>query len=106
MTPWNRKKSQRRSRKEAIDLEDWFGPRPIDERYIRRVLRGALDVMIFPKRKRVTVLYRGQRRDKPLNSSATEQVLRAFEERGYGYLTSLLPKTGKRRKARLRVIGR
>jgi len=106
MSPWSRKKRQRRSRKEAIDLDEWFGARPIDERYIRKILRGALDVMIFPKRKRVTVLYRGQRKDKPLTSLGTEQVLRAFEEKGYGYITSLLPKTGKRRKARLRVIGR
>jgi hypothetical protein len=60
--------------------------------------------MIFPKRDRVTVLYRGQRVDKPLDPFTAEEVLRAFEEKGYGYLTNLLPKTGKRRKARLRVF--
>jgi hypothetical protein len=85
------------------DLDDFFGPQPIDTDLIRSALRGAVAVMVHLSKGRVTKLDRGARQDRRLPPSAEEHVLRAFQEKGYNFLVGLLPKVG-RSSAQLRVI--
>jgi hypothetical protein len=86
-----------------ISLEEFFGPKPLDLRIIRRAFRGARAVMIHLSRNRVTKLALGARRDKRLPPIAEEHVLRAFREKGYNFIVKLLPRVG-RSSAQLRVI--
>lgn len=86
-------------------LEDWFDiPRPLDIRTIKEAIRGARAVIVHLRRKRVTILHRGARRDRPLPSIVQKEILRALVEKGHGFLVGLMPKVGKRSRAELRVI--
>lgn len=73
------------------ELDEWFGPRPLNEGLVRKALRGATDVIIHRNR-RVMVHKRGQRVDLPLHPIAQAEVLRALDE---GVLHELLPRVGR-----------
>jgi hypothetical protein len=90
-------------RGKSTELEDFFGPRPLDVGRIRKAFRGARAIMIHLSRNRVTKLALGARQDKRLPPIAEEHVLRAFREKGYNFIVKLLPRVG-RSSAQLRVI--
>ena len=81
-------------------LDEFFGPRPLNEDLVREALRGALDVMVRPGEGRVSVLKRGQRVDEQLAACAAAEVIRAYEENA---LMPLLSRRGKN-SANLRVF--
>jgi len=85
-------------------LDEWFGPRPLQEGLVREALQGALEVTIHPYRDehRVMVRKRGQRVSSPIQPWTAEEVLRAQEE---GKLLRLLPRRG-RNSAQLRILTR
>lgn len=86
------------------ELEEWFGrPRPVDINFIKKALRGVRVLMLHLKQNRVTVLHRGARTDRPLPRRAQDEILKAFREKGYNFLVSILPRVG-RSSAELRVF--
>jgi hypothetical protein len=81
-------------------LDEFFGPRPLNEDLIEAALKGTLDVMVRPGEGRVSVLKRGQRVDEQLAAHVAAEVIRAYNENA---LMSLLPRRG-RSSANLRVF--
>lgn len=73
------------------ELDEWFGPSPLNEGLVREALRGATDVIIH-RNGRVMVHKRGQRVDSPLHPIVQAEVLRALDE---GVLPNLLPRVGR-----------
>jgi hypothetical protein len=81
-------------------LDEFFGPRPLNEDLIDATLKGALDVMVRPGEGRVSVLKHGQRVDTQLAAHAAAEIIRAYNENA---LMDLLPRRG-RNSANLRVF--
>jgi hypothetical protein len=75
-----------------VDLNEFFGPRALNEDLVRGALRGALDLTIHTREGRVMVRKVGRRVSDRLPGVVEAEVLRAHNE---GALWGLLPKRGR-----------